>query len=99
MIVFVYTLAEIPDISESAAKPSLCQNVMGVAQEGVMDSFAANLCISGSIRCDIVNPRPTSVEPERAFPAARLLCTRIRSRLNDATLDTLCFLRSYYRKR
>ena len=35
----------------------------------------------------------------RAFSAAGLLCTKIRSRLNDATLDTLCFLRSYYRKR
>jgi hypothetical protein len=42
---------------------------------------------------------PTSVEAERAFSAAGLLCTKIRSRLSDATLDTLCFLRSYYRKR
>ena len=41
---------------------------------------------------------PTSVEAERAFSAARTLCTKIRSRLSDATLDTLCFLRSYYRK-
>ena len=29
---------------------------------------------------------------------ARVLCTKIRSRLSDATLDTLCFLRNYYRK-
>ena len=42
---------------------------------------------------------PTSVEAERAFSAAGLLCTKIRSRLTDATLDTLCFIRSYYRKR
>ena len=41
----------------------------------------------------------TSVEAERAFSAAGLLCTKIRSRLSDATLDTLCFMRSYYRKR
>lgn len=39
---------------------------------------------------------PTSVEAERAFSSAGLLCTRIRSRLGDDTLDTLCFLRSYY---
>jgi len=38
-----------------------------------------------------VNPQ-TSVEGERAFSAAVILC----SRLSDATLDTLCFLRSYY---
>ena len=42
---------------------------------------------------------PTSVEAERAFSAAGLLCTKIRSHLNDATLDSSCFLRSYYRKR
>ena len=35
--------------------------------------------------------RPTSVESERAF-----LCTIIRSRLNDDTLDALCFLRAYF---
>ena len=40
---------------------------------------------------------PTSVEAERAFSAAGLQCTKIRSRLNDDTLDTLCFLRTYYR--
>ena len=44
-----------------------------------------------------VNP-PTSVEAERAFSAAGILCTKIRSRLSDGRLDTLCFLRSYYRK-
>jgi len=42
--------------------------------------------------------QPTSVEAERAFSAAGTLCTKICSRLSDATLDILCFLRSYYRK-
>ena len=32
------------------------------------------------------------------YSAAGILCTKIRSRLSDATLDTLCFLCSYYRK-
>jgi len=41
---------------------------------------------------------PTSVEAERVFSAAGTLRTKIRSRLSDATLDTLCFRRSYYRK-
>ena len=40
---------------------------------------------------------PTSVEAERAFSAAGLLCTKLRSRLDDKTVDTLCFLRAYYK--
>lgn len=39
---------------------------------------------------------PASVEAERAFSAAGLLCTKIRSRMSDKSLDALCFLRSYY---
>ena len=41
---------------------------------------------------------PTSVEAERAFSAAGVICSRLRTRLGDATLDTLCFLRSYFQK-
>lgn len=41
---------------------------------------------------------PTSVEAERAFSAAGLLCTKIRSRLSDKTIDTLCQLRAYFQK-
>ena len=41
---------------------------------------------------------PTSVESERAFSTAGYFCTKIRSRLNDETLNTLCFLRSYFQK-
>jgi len=44
----------------------------------------------------LVSILPTSVEAERAFASAGLLCTRIRLRLGDVTSDTLCFLRSYY---
>ena len=41
---------------------------------------------------------PTSVEAERAFSAAGTLCTKLRSRLNDRTLDSLCCLRAYYQQ-
>ena len=41
---------------------------------------------------------PTSVEAECAFSTAGVLCTKLRSRLDDRTLDTLCFLRSYYKR-
>ena len=41
---------------------------------------------------------PTSVEAERAFSAAGVMCTKLRSRLDDRSLDTLCFLRAYYKR-
>ncbi|XP_063782142.1 uncharacterized protein LOC134932045 [Pseudophryne corroboree] len=34
----------------------------------------------------------TSVEAERAFSAAGIICTKVRTRLGDETIDTLCFL-------
>lgn len=40
---------------------------------------------------------PTSVESERAFSAAGAICTKIRSSLNDETIDKLCFLRAYFK--
>ena len=40
---------------------------------------------------------PTSVESERSFSAAGLICTKIRTRLNDETIDTLCFLKAYFK--
>ncbi|KAJ8729444.1 hypothetical protein PYW08_000536 [Mythimna loreyi] len=39
---------------------------------------------------------PTSVECERAFSSAGLMCNKIRSSLSDDSLDALVFLRSYY---
>lgn len=44
----------------------------------------------------LLNIKPTSVESERAFSAAGLICTKIRSKLGDSSLDALCFLRSYF---
>lgn len=39
---------------------------------------------------------PTSVEAERAFSAAGYLCNELRSSLGDKTINSLCFLRSYF---
>ena len=40
---------------------------------------------------------PTSVESERAFSSSGYICNKIRSSLNDDTLEELCFLRSYFK--
>ncbi|GFT97514.1 dimer_Tnp_hAT domain-containing protein [Trichonephila clavipes] len=40
---------------------------------------------------------PTTVDAERAFSTAGNFCTKLRSRLNDSTIDALCFLRSHFK--
>jgi len=40
--------------------------------------------------------KPTSVESERAFSNAGAICTKIRTSLNDSSLDTICMLRAYF---
>lgn len=42
--------------------------------------------------------RPTNVDSERAFSAAGILCTKIRSRLSDTALNKLALLRVYFKK-
>lgn len=41
--------------------------------------------------------RPTSIESERAFSAAGLILNKFRCRLDDKTLDALCFLRGHFK--
>lgn len=41
--------------------------------------------------------RPTSVESERAFSAAGVILSKFRCRLDDKTLDALCFLRGHFK--
>lgn len=40
---------------------------------------------------------PTSVESERTFSIAGILCNKIRSSLGDNTLDQLVFLRYFFK--
>ena len=40
--------------------------------------------------------KPKSVEAERAFSTACYMCSTIRIRLGDDTIDTICFLRSFF---
>lgn len=47
---------------------------------------------------NLLNVAPTSVESERAFSASASICTKVRSRMSDKTLDTLCFLKHHFLK-
>jgi hypothetical protein len=44
------------------------------------------------------NIKPTSVESERAFSASGNFVTKLRSLLEDNTLNALCFLRAHFKK-
>ncbi|GFU33660.1 uncharacterized protein TNCV_2830351 [Trichonephila clavipes] len=50
--------------------------------------------------CDALktNP-PTSVETERAFSAAGLFVTKLRTRLSDKSINCLCVLNSYFKNK
>ena len=37
---------------------------------------------------------PTSVEAERVFSSTAYLCNKLRTKLNDESIDTLCFIRN-----
>ena len=39
---------------------------------------------------------PTSIESERAFSSFGLYVTKLRSRLGDRSIDSLCFLKTFY---
>ena len=41
---------------------------------------------------------PTSVDCERAFSSLGLFVNKIRTGLNDASVDNLCFLRAHFKK-
>ncbi|XP_060801934.1 uncharacterized protein LOC132903887 [Amyelois transitella] len=46
----------------------------------------------------IMTVQPTSVEAERAFSASGYICSSLRSRLGDDTINAICFLRAYFQK-
>lgn len=45
----------------------------------------------------LLTVKPTSVEAERAFSSAGVILNKLRTRLNDKSLDALCFLRGHFK--
>ena len=45
----------------------------------------------------VMTIQPSSVQAERIFSTAGLFSTKLRSRISDRTLDSLCFLRNYFK--
>ena len=59
----------------------------GNRSENLQKLYDALLCI-----------KPTSTDVERIFSICNNFCTKIRSRLADASLNALVFLKFYYNK-
>ena len=95
-------------IRASLSGQTLTRNVSDADSKGLEKSRLASVRSEmASFECNGVKGRvlqlvydylltipPASVEAERS--AAGLLCTKIRSRLRDKSLDALCFIHSYY---
>ena len=94
-------------INESLSQP-LCPNpgAVGDLEKSQLAAIKSEMAIFESsgirgrglqlVHSYLLSIPPSSVEAERAFSAAGVLCTKVRSRLSDKSLDMLCFLRSYY---
>lgn len=46
----------------------------------------------------LLSIQPTSVESERAFSAAGLFITKLRSRLSDKSVNAMCVLRDHFKR-
>ena len=61
-------------------------------------AVASEAQVRAGVQLSDVGATYTSVEAERAFSSPGVICTKLRNRLDDTTVDTLCFLRSYYQE-
>ena len=59
----------------------------------IFENTGEQPAILEKVFCAIKTLPPTSIEAERAFSAARMFVTKLRSRLNEKTIDALIFLR------
>ena len=85
----------VPTVTSSTVSENLLSSIK--AEMAVFEtSGKRGRCLETVYNNYLLTIPPTSVEAERAFSSAGLLCTKLRSCLDDATVDTLCFLRSHY---
>lgn len=97
---------ELAIMQSAMMKPSTLSSSSTAAEKNLASAVKAEMAVFASNkqrgRCleavygYLMTIPPTSVEAEIAFSAAGLLCTKLRSRLNDTTIDTLSFIRACY---
>jgi len=63
---------------------------------GLFDSTGKRGSCLETVYSYLLTVPPTSVEAEIAFSAAGIFTTKLRSRLRDNSVYSLCFLRSFY---
>jgi len=65
--------------------------------DGILWQYCETRLLFGdSVLVYLLTVPPTSVEAERAFSAAKIFTTKLRSWLSDNSVDTSCFLCSFY---
>ena len=76
--------AKLKHISADGFEPSIKKRITGFEFDGARGKYL-KICYSA------LKVSSQAVELERVFSAVRLICTKSRTRLNDETVDTLCF--------
>jgi hypothetical protein len=87
-----------PFPSTGSTASSINKQLMGAIKEEVAffnSSGTRGRCLQ-TVYSYLLTIPPTLVKAERAFSAAGIFNTKLRSRLMDRLIDTLCFLRAFY---
>ena len=87
--------APVPITTDSLASDKKLLNAIK-SEMALFDSSGKRGAFLQAVYSYLLTVPPTSVEAERAFSAAGLFVTKLRSRLGDQSIDTLCFLRAFY---
>ena len=77
--------------------PNQCQGFKSLNQEfTVYEATGKRTQNLDGLYNHLLTIRPTSIDSERAFSNANNFVTRLRNRLSDRSINTLCFLKDYF---
>ena len=87
-----------PVTSNTGTKTTINKQLVNVikAEMALFDNTGKRGSCLQAMYLYLLTVPPTSVKAERAFSAAGIFVTDLRSHLSDHSIDALCFLRAFY---
>lgn len=86
------TLNKKPEHQKSSVKSIISKEMIMFEKGGERGKY-----LERAYKCLLTIP-PSSIEAERSFSSAGVICSKLRSRLDDKTLSTILFLRAHFKK-